>query len=602
MAITDIDKIGASDGSNRSPGQRSPGLASTPAASPAGAEQAVDELRAAAIASTMRAFRGHREAYVRSLFSSEQSPPDITYALGEAIYAFFRHRQLVLNSRELRDLTATIIQEWAASGPSAATEQKDVAPAPADQKSATPAAIPVVAGTPKPMATEAVIATGSEPAKLKPPAMPGTQTAAPANAEHLRVVHDAALHGAAQSAAPGAVAGGLVQARRQPQNDQEGVKPEKTEADVVTAAGDAASVEALAARCIEAVEARIAARKVSGDRSSVLAAIDGALSEVLKGLPQPASPKLREQLFGLTANEVIGLGAIARIWRDSSVQSIFVNGANNILVERNGSLVPATTSFRDEPHLLKFIRRIGVSTDQPVSELGLPNGGKCVAIFPPVSPEGPVFAFHRGATFNATLASLIASDTIDERIAALLRLAAKAGLATAVIGPRQSAKTSILSAICNDLGETMRIVTVARSRELRARQAGRIELVESENTPLATLLHYAGLMGPELLVIDGAEAREAAALVKLDRSGIKGLMLSLNDGDDIDVAALGPDIVIRTGWGYDSQLRVLKVQDSTGAPIFTHEAGCFRLSNARPAFAEKLQAADHTAALARVLS
>ena len=602
MATTDIDKVGANHSDNQVPGQRSPGLASALAAAPASAAQAVDELRAAAIASTMRAFRGHREAYVRSLFSGDQSPPDITYALGEAIYAFFRHRQLVLNSRELRDLTAALIQEWAADGTSPPSEKKEATPVPADQKSAAPAATPVATSTQKPIAAEAVIAREAEPAKLTPPVMPVVQTAAPANAEHLRVVHDAALHGSAPSSAPGTVAGVVAQTRRQPQNDQEGVKPGKTRADAVTAVGDAATIEALAARCIEAVEARIDAKKVAGDRSSVLAAIDFSLSEVLQGLPQPASPKLREQLFGLTANEVTGLGAIARIWRDPSVQSIFVNGAKSILVERDGSLVSATASFRDEAHLLKFIRRIGVITDQAVSELGLPNGGKCVAIFPPVSPEGPVFAFHRGATSNSTLAALIASDSIDERIAALLRLAAKAGLTTAVIGPRQSGKTSILSAISNDLGETMRIVTVARSRQLRSKQPGRVELVASESTPLATLVHYAQLMGPELLVIDGAEGGGSPALANLDRSGSKGLLFSLSDDDGIDTADLRPDLVIRTGWGFDSQLRVTTVQDSTGAPIFTHEAGCFRLANARPAFAGKLQAADHTAALASLLS
>ncbi len=129
-----------------------------------------------------------------------------------------------------------------------------------------------------------------------------------------------------------------------------------------------------------------------------------------------------------------------------------------------------------------------------------------------------------------------------------------------------------------------------------------MELVVSEGAPLPTLLRYAHLIGPEVLVVDGAESDDMSAIVDLDRSAMKGFMLTLNDGDRLDANALSADLVVRMGWGRDSQLRVLSMEDSQGTPVFVHEDGRFKLVNARPAFAEKFNSTDKAAALAALLA
>ncbi len=318
-------------------------------------------------------------------------------------------------------------------------------------------------------------------------------------------------------------------------------------------------------------------------------------------LTKPMSGETRETIYKTVAGEMLGLGVIGRIWKDASVQSIFVNGARSIFVERNGTVAPAVTSFRDDAHLLNFVKRIGVATDRVVSEVHLPNGGKCIAIFPPASPSGPVFTFHRGTAAGATLSGLITADMIDERIASLLRLAVTAGLTTAVVGPRKSGKTTLLSALCTDLGDKTR-VTVSRSRELLSNQPGRVELVASEGAPLPTLLRYAQLIGPEVLVVDGVESGDMPAVADLDRSAMKGVVVAFDDGDRLDEKALSADLTVRLGWGRDAQLRALLLHDAQGTPVIAYEDGSFKLMNAHPAFADKMRAIGHSATLAGVLS
>lgn len=590
MAELDFDDVEKREQENRTLLQRLSGLAfGTPASRPAD-QEVTDEVRKARIASTMRAFLAHREAYVRSLLAREQVTPETTYALGEAIYAYFRHRQILLSSAELRELAAPVIEQWK----SATTSPLEV---PEAEKPET-----IVAGQTQDADDGS---TGTEepqqlleiPPPVEPAAVPSTIPTMAA-AEHLRIVHDATVETSPQLSSASIVSPAAFQSRLRPHNDlaSEGAAPAAADT-IALAAALVGQEDVLVARCMTLVEESVGPSRVSSARPKVLAAIDSALDQMQRELPKPVPDETREMLYKAVAGEILGLGVIGRIWEDASVQSIFVNGAHSIFVERNGTVAPVATSFRDDAHLLNFVKRIGVATDQVVSEVHLPNGGKCIAIFPPASPSGPVFTFHRGTAAGATLSGLITADMIDERIASLLRLAATAGLTTVVVGPRKSGKTTLLSALCTDLGDKTRVVTVSHSRELLSNQQGRVELVASEGAPLPTLLRYAQLIGPEVLVVDGVESADMPAINDLDRSAMKGLVLTLNDGERLDANALSADLVVRMGWGRDSQLRALVLHDSQGAPVFVHEDGRFKLVNPRPAFAEKVRSTDQAAAL-----
>ena len=593
MAELDFDDVEKSERANRTLLQRLSGFAFGTSSARPPEQDGTDEVRKARIASTMRAFLAHREAYVRSLLTSEQVTPETTYALGEAIYAYFRHRQVLLSSAELRELAAPVIEQWTsdAKSPPAAPQ--------ADE--------PPSGALPQTQDATADLTDIEEPLQLEqalPDEPPAMAPAVPmiAAADHLRVVHDATAEAPPQLSSASIVSPAAFQARLRPHNDQ--VRGLGDPSDESVAAASAACDEegVLAARCMALVEEAIGPSRASIARPKVFAEIDTALDQMQRELAKPMSTEMRETLYKAVAGDLLGLSVIGRLWEDASVQSIYVNGARSIFVERDGSVSPGATSFRDDAHLLGFIKRIGIATDRVVSEVHLPNGGKCIAIFPPASPSGPVFSFHRGTAAGATLSGLVTADMIDERIASLLRLAATAGLSTAVVGPRKSGKTTLLSALCSDLGDRARVVTVSRSRELQSNQQGRVELVASEGAPLPTLLRYAQLIGPEVLIVDGTESSDLTAVAGIDRSSMKGLVMAITDGDRADADAVSADLVVQMGWGRDSQLHALFLHDSRGAPVIAYEDGCFKLVNAHPAFADKLRSLDQVAALTSLLT
>ena len=593
MAELDFDDVEKRERANPTLLQRLSGFAFGTPSPRAPDQEGTDEVRKARIASTMRAFLAHREAYVRSLLTSEQMTPETTYALGEAIYAYFRHRQILLSSAELRELAAPVIEQWMSDAKYTPAGPQTDAPS-SSTPLQTQEAIPDVTDLEEPLQLE-------KPLPDEPPAIvPAGPTIAAA--DRLRVVHDATAEAPPQLSTASIVSPAAFQARLRPHNDQAHGLGDPSGEDIAAASEACDEEGILAARCMALVEEAIGSSRASIARAKVFAEIDAALDRMQRELTKPMSTEMRESLYKAVAGDLLGLSVIGRLWEDASVQSIYVNGARSIFVERNGSVAPGATSFRDNAHLLGFIKRIGIATDRVVSEVHLPNGGKCIAIFPPASPSGPVFSFHRGTAAGATLSGLVTADMIDERIASLLRLAATAGLSTAVVGPRKSGKTTLLSALCTDLGNKARVVTVSRSRELLSNQQGRVELVASEGAPLPTLLRYAQLIGPEVLVVDGAESSDLAAVSGIDRSSMKGLVMAINDGDRTDANAVSADLVVQMGWGRDSQLRALFLHDSRGAPVIAYEDGCFKLVNARPAFADRLRSLDQVAALTSLLT
>ena len=595
MAEPDFDDVAKSVRENRTLLERLSSLALGPPPGRPLVQELTDDERKARIAATMSAFLAHREAYVRSLLLREPVSPETSYALSEAIHAYFRHRQILLSSDELRQLSAPIIERWVSESKSLPVDLK---PTEANEPHATAAALPLEA------AGDDANREEPPPREIEPPVKaPATMPAPIAAVDYLRVVHDAT----AEPAPPIASAATIVsvaafQSRLEPHTDQANGDDSSAASKSGAASTPADQQDVLVARCMALVAGAVDLRSARNDRPGVLAAIDAALGQMNRELTQPMSGETYVNLYKIVASETLGLGVIGQIWEDASVQSIFVNDAHSIFVEREGAITPAAAQFRDNAHLLSFIARIGVDADKVASEVRLRNGGKCIAIFPPASPSGPIFTFHRGTMAGATLSDLVAADMIDDRLVSLLRLAATAGLTTAIVGPAKSGKTTLLAALCADLGDKKRVVTLSRTRELASSQPGCVELVASDAAPLSTLLHYALQICPEVLAVDGAGSDDINALADLDRSTMKGVVLVLDEGDKSKEGPGSADIVVRMGWNRDAQLCVLLVHDARGEPVFAYVDGRFKLMNPRPAFTAKVSTTDHAAAFADLLS
>ncbi|MDP2329250.1 MAG: ATPase, T2SS/T4P/T4SS family [Reyranella sp.] len=356
---------------------------------------------------------------------------------------------------------------------------------------------------------------------------------------------------------------------------------------------DAVSFDGL----LETVVARARVRLKTGvDRETARGAIDAVLGDL------PAEG--RERLALLALSEICGLGLIDRLWADRSVRAVVVNGPEAVFVERNGVLEPAPERFRDRAHLLDIVGRLTRTPPSGVAVFRLRDGSEGTVVLPPAAPSGPVLHLRRGEPGAATFERLIASEMLDRRIADLLRIAVRCRLDVLIAGPEGSGKTALLAAIARDLGDTVRIVTVARHREFRWPSPSKVELVASPEgeggASLPTLLATGVRLRPDLLLVDSIQPRELSALGKALSHGERATIAA---APQAAVAALQGrfDLSIRLGRGRDGLFRVASAADSSGAELFGHENGRFHRRTAEPSFAVLVREAGYGEALSVVL-
>ncbi len=525
-----------------------------------------DDPRFPRMEETWLAFGADMGAQVRAVLDGGRSPGERAYGVGAIVHNYFRTRGITLTSYELRALAGELVEPPQPSRPdtaevsvvaepqvpATAIEEATIEEAIVDEQGET--ATDLVSFADKEQATERAWA-GEDPAD-PPPVVAETAFAAPPS----------------------------------------------TLVNVVSA--DAASFNRLLMKVVE-----IAAHRLGGapaDRRQAGAAIDAAIDEATQRQDVALPADGRERLSLLALSEICGLGLLDRLWADRSIRAVYVDGPEQVHVDRNGAREPAPETFRDAAHLLDIARRLAGPASSGIVEFQFRDGGNGLVIFPPAAPAGPVLVLHRGEPGNATFERLIASQMFDRRIAALLAIAARARLNIVVMGPQGSGKTALLAAIARDLS-ALRVVTLAAHRQFRWPAAAKVELVaQAGDVPSApsygALMTAGARLQPDLLVVDAPPGGDIPALATRLSRGARGTLVALRSDAMAALLARAADLVIRLGPSADGLFRVLSVEDANGAPVFVHDGRRYRLLTAAPAFAPIVREAGYGEALSGVFA
>jgi pilus assembly protein CpaF len=577
-----------------------------------------DPARARDMQATWHAFCLERYDMVRAALASGRTPPEIAYQLGELVHTYFRPRGITLTSHELRRLVAELLEPASRVPPSAPAAPQaaptaepeppptveEPVPPPEEPPAEPPAAAapaPEAEGAPEPALPETP--SEEEPTPSEPPRAPVAERREPPSRES----GSEGLVTFPDTAAP----------QQTPWSGDEPPPPEPaippvpdrafeppTSPLVTVADREALGVERLLSRTLELVKPRLA-MPAGGriGRDEALRAIDAALDEVVRTERLPAlAPEIRQHLVLVALSEVSGLGLVDRLWADHTVRAVFVNGPHAVFVEReDGNLTPAAETFRDHEHLLELVNRLAEKPASAVADVQLRDGATATVIFPPAAPEGPVLTLRRAEPGTATFARLIASEMLDQRTAALLRVAVRARLNILVLGPAGAGKTAMLAAMGRDLEAAMRLVTVARHRQFRWPVATKVELVASPETPYPVLLAAAERLRPEILMLDSLQRSETEALGLLASRNPRGVVAACEPGVAATDLTRSIDLLVRLARGRDGLYRAVSMEDAAGAAVFVHEDGRFVCRARHPAFAPKIQAAGFAEHLSTLL-
>jgi pilus assembly protein CpaF len=286
----------------------------------------------------------------------------------------------------------------------------------------------------------------------------------------------------------------------------------------------------------------------------------------------------RNQLMAELVDDLLGLGPLEHVMRDTSISEVMVNGASSVYLERDGVLHPSDLKFRDEQHLRRTIDRIvarvgrRVDESSPMVDARLPDGARVNAVIPPAAVDGSTLTIRRFRNDSMDLPDLISQGTLTAAAGTFLAACVRGRLNLLIAGATGAGKTTTLNALTAFIPAGERIITIEDAAELQVQHD---HLVRLESRPPAVsgkgeitirdLLRNALRMRPDRIII--GEVRDAAALDMLQAmsTGHSGSLGTVHASSARDALRRVETMVLLSG--LEVPLRAIREQMSAGIDV-----------------------------------
>jgi pilus assembly protein CpaF len=249
-------------------------------------------------------------------------------------------------------------------------------------------------------------------------------------------------------------------------------------------------------------------------------------------------------------DEVAGLGPLAPLLRDPTIDDITVNGAHNIYVERGGLLERAETRFRDDTHLMNVIQRIvgpigrRVDESSPFVDARLPDGSRVNVVIPPIAIDGPMISIRKFRMQSLSMDDYVERQTMSADMAAYLSAAVSSRLNIVICGGTGAGKTTLLNLLSTCIGHTERLITIEDAAELQLHQDHVVRLETraanadgSREVGSRELVRNALRMRPDRIILGEVRGAEAIEMLQAMSTGHDGSMATLHGNSPRDALA-----------------------------------------------------------------
>jgi pilus assembly protein CpaF len=232
-------------------------------------------------------------------------------------------------------------------------------------------------------------------------------------------------------------------------------------------------------------------------------------------------------------DHIFGLGDLQPYLDDPRVESVFINGYDNVHVRRTGEpVLPAGTIGDSDAELESMVRRLaareGMSErrfdeSSPFVNLTLRDGSRLHAAMAVCSR--PSITIRRHRLLDASLDDLVDLRMLTDGLRSLLAAAILVQCNVVIAGGPNAGKSSLLRTLASAIPSDMRVVTIEDTYELfldrdRKRHPncvaleGRPPNVQSEGAiTLADLVYQALRMGPDVLVVGEVRGPEVVPML-----------------------------------------------------------------------------------------
>ena len=293
-------------------------------------------------------------------------------------------------------------------------------------------------------------------------------------------------------------------------------------------------------------------------RPKVEDTLDRILREVRHEIPvQVKLDEFRQILL----DDLIGLGPLSPLLRDTAISEIMINGPENIFVESRGLLYRTPARFNSESHLQSIIQRIveplgrHIDAASPMVDARLEDGSRVNAVIPPLALDGSLVTIRKFPANKLTDEDLIRFGSLTRPMAVFLREAVRARRNILVSGGTGSGKTTLLNILSQFIPEKERIITVEDSAELKlshenlCRLEARPANVEGQGRiTIRDLVINTLRMRPDRIIVGECRGAEALDMLQAMNTGHDGSMTTCHANNPRDALSRLENMVMMAGF------------------------------------------------------
>ncbi len=307
-----------------------------------------------------------------------------------------------------------------------------------------------------------------------------------------------------------------------------------------------------------------------------------------------------EILLAVT-DRVSAFGPLHRLFDDPTVEEVWWNRPDRIMVARNGIATVSELSLTDDQVVLlveRMLRTSGRRLDlsQPFVDASLADGSRLHVAIPPITSTHWAVNIRRYIVRARTMDDLVNVGMVPPEVAQWLGTAMADGRSIVIAGATSAGKTTLLSGLLCCVGPGERIVSCEEVFEVRcdhidwvAMQTRSAGLEGSGEVPLRALVRESLRMRPTRLVVGEVRQAEALDLLIAANSGtatlstihansaaealLKLVTLPLLAGPNISAGFVVPTVascihvVVHLQMLADGTRRVSEVVETTGAVV-----------------------------------
>jgi pilus assembly protein CpaF len=290
----------------------------------------------------------------------------------------------------------------------------------------------------------------------------------------------------------------------------------------------------------------------------------------------------KNRLLQDVLNEALGLGPLEELLDDETVTEVMVNNAQQIYVERNGSLEPVDKTFSSDKAVLGVIERIvapigrRIDESSPMVDARLRDGSRVNAIIPPLAIRGPCLTIRKFRRDMLGPNDLVRLGTFNRQIAEFLEVCVKNRKSIVISGGTGSGKTTTLNILGSYVPETERIVSIEDAAELQLPQD---HVVSLETKPaniegkgeitIRDLVRNALRMRPDRIVVGECRGGEALDMLQAMNTGHDGSLTTLHANNTRDALSRLETMVLMSGM--ELPVRAIREQIASAIDIIVQQ-------------------------------